>query len=82
MLFKAKPSKWYTFEDRKPEIGVIVLFSNHSNYWIGRIENYNETSERYLIFMQDENNRFQFSYIHSHPVFWRYLPNVPERKNP
>lgn len=82
MLFKSKPDKWYRFSDHQPQIGVIVLFCDYSNYWIGKVENYNVTSERYLIVMQDENNRFQFSDAHAYPIFWRYLPNLPERKNP
>ena len=79
MFFRRK-KEWYVWRFKKPPYGIEVLMSNYEKIWFGRIEMWVE--HKPLVFRKNDEDKFEFSWSHSLPLFWRYLPNQPERPNP
>lgn len=86
--FNKNKDNWFDFTQKPPE-HVEILFCDYYKIWIGKfvydprnnIENHKFTG---YIMTRDNTRHGDFwimSSQHQHPVCWRYLPNMSERKN-
>jgi hypothetical protein len=81
-MFWKRKEKWFDLKNKKPEIGIEVLFTDCQRIWIGKILNYQNSKSFFIFLSQNEQFGWNWEYRNNQPLFWRHLPCRPERLNP
>ena len=91
-MFFSKKDKWFDIS-HPPEDNLIVLFCDYSHIWIGKyiscdikelkINSSIKVHKHYILVNNDFKSTYDWVYSsqYQNPLFWRYLPNQPERMN-